>query len=188
MAQVQSYTVQIDINSKGARVIVKNFEDVGRSARAAATSTSILTRAMAGLTAVFGTRQLIQFSDSLVNLRNRLSLITTNTSVVNGITRELLAIAKETRSEFDSTAQVYSRLALSARNLGLSQDQLLEITSNLNKAVLLSGTNTREAANGLIQLSHSSIASSVVLALAPLVLMMFWIYRVRFNRVMKQAH
>jgi lambda family phage tail tape measure protein len=86
-------------------------------------------------------------------------LVTSSSLEVSRITKELFSVAKDTRSAFDDTAQVFTRLALSSKQLGETHDSLLSITRSLNQAVILSGANAREASNGLIQLSQA-IASN----------------------------
>lgn len=155
----QSYTVTIQVNSQGGTVVVENFNKMAQGASKAQGAVFGLRRAFAALGIGLGVREMIQMVDSVTELKNRMSLLSQSTANTGAITHDLFQIAKDTRSEFDVTAKVYTRMALAARTLGVSQADLLSVTRSLNQAVILSGSNSREAANGLIQLSQA-IASN----------------------------
>lgn len=106
----------------------------------------------AGLAA--GIQEFVRLNDVLTNTQNRLRLVTDSTAELNAVTDELFAISNRTRSSFEATATVYSRTALSVRNLGLSQQETLDFTESLNQAVILSGASAQEASFALIQLSQ----------------------------------
>ena len=101
-----------------------------------------------------GIRSVVQLADAYTNLQNRLRLVTASNAQLAAVTQELFDISNRTRSSFETTANLYSRVALSAKDLGFSQRQLLEFTESLNQAVILSGASTREASAALIQLSQ----------------------------------
>lgn len=149
----------IEIQERGSDKVKRNISDIGKTSEGTAGSVNLLKRALALFGGALAIRKIVEFSDSVVNLRNRLSLLNITQAETALATEKLFDIAAETRSEFDVTAQVYSRTALAARGLGFSQSQLLTVTKALNQSVILSGTNSREAANGLIQLSQA-IASN----------------------------
>ena len=73
-------------------------------------------------------------------------------------------------SVFEGTVEVYARIGASAKELGKSQQELLDFTLSLNKAVALSGASSIEARNALIlfQLtwitSHSEKLSQIFLS------------------------
>lgn len=108
--------------------------------------------AFTGLTAGIG--GLIQLADTYTNIQNRIRTVTTGTEELNLVTGRLFEIANRTRSSFEATAEVYARVALATKELGVSQQQTLEFTESLNQAVILSGANAAEAQAGLIQLSQ----------------------------------
>lgn len=112
------------------------------------------TGLLAGFTAVVAVREFAQVSDQLTNVRNRLRLVTDSEQELIGTQNELLAISERTRSSFDGTAAIFSRLAVSADELGTTNQELLRFTESLNQAIILSGASATEANAGLIQLSQ----------------------------------
>ncbi len=108
--------------------------------------------AFTGLTVGIG--QIVQLADEFTNIQNRIRVVTEDTAELTGVTAELFDIAQNTRSAFAATTEVYSRVSLAARDLGISQRETLDFTEALNQAVILSGASAQEAQAGLIQLSQ----------------------------------
>lgn len=146
--------IEIVITERGARTVVNNIDGIGRSGRQAANGIDMLKQALGALTVGAVVRELIQMADAYTNLQNRLKLVTTGTANLTRVTNELFAVANKTRSSFESTAQMYARMALSSRELGTSQQDLLDFVKGLNQAVILSGANVTEANNAILQLSQ----------------------------------
>ena len=119
----------------------------------------LIARALAFVGVAEGIRRLIRLSDAFTNIQNRLSSVLGGTDEVAASTKALFEISNRTRASFEATAEVYSRLALSSQELGISQGELLRITETLNKATIIGGATTQEARNGLIQLSQAFASS-----------------------------
>lgn len=114
----------------------------------------LLKRVFAGVSVGLAVRQFVLFSDQLTNVQNRLRLVTSSTAELTQTQSDLLQIANETRSSFEATATIFNRLAVSAKDLGVTNRQLLDFTKSLNQAITLSGAASEEARAGLIQLSQ----------------------------------
>lgn len=135
--------------------------EVERRARPAANAVDTLRQALAlgGVVAVG--RELLQTADAYTNLQNRIRTVVTGQRELIETTDDLLGIANRTRSSLQGTTELYARVALSARELGRSQAELLQFTESLNQAIILSGASAQEASAGLIQLSQG-IASGTL--------------------------
>jgi tape measure domain-containing protein len=148
-------TIQVD--EKGALVVARNIEDVGKSARRTVPALDMMKKALLALSAVAaatGIKQLIEMADTYTVLQNKLRQVTTDTSNLSAVTSELYAISGRTRSSFQATAEGYAKVALASKELGRTQAQLLQFTESLNKAVVIGGSSSSEAAGGLRQLSQ----------------------------------
>lgn len=99
-------------------------------------------------------KQIAEMSDHYTTLRNRIALVTETEQQREAATKRLVGLAVETRTSLDATAQIYQRLATSAGGLNLSYDGLLRISTTLNKAVVVGGSNFVEAEKGLLQFSQ----------------------------------
>ncbi len=153
---------------EGGKRVQRTLDDIEKSGRQAKAGVKdlqsefqrtdgtarLLANTMRVLGVSFGLRQLQQVVDTYTNIQNRLKLVTNNASELVGVTNELFQISNSTRQSFESTAEVYSRVALATKDMGLSQRDTLNFTQSLNQAVALSGASAAEASAGLIQLSQ----------------------------------
>ena len=144
----------IEVREKGAQQAAKNVAGIGAGAQTSAKGVDLLKRALLALGGAAAVRELVSLLDTFTNIQNRLRLVTKSTAELNVVTKELFAISKRTRTGFEGTATVFSRVALAAKDLGVSNKQTLEFTESLNQAVILSGVSAQEAQAGLIQLSQ----------------------------------
>ena len=139
------------VKTKGVQKLKQEVREVGVEA----TRTRRLLRgAFAGVSVFLLTKQVIGLSDELTNVQNRLRLVTQGESELAAVQQELFSISEDTRSSFEGTATIFSRLAQSSDELGKSNTQLLSFTKSLNQAIVLSGASAIEAKAGLIQLSQ----------------------------------
>lgn len=113
-----------------------------------------LARAFAFVGIAAGVQQLITLSDTFITIQNRLRTVTEDTNQLVLVTQQLFDVANRTRTSFQLTAELYTRIALSARQLGVAQADLVAITESVNQAIILSGAGAQEASAGLIQLSQ----------------------------------
>lgn len=146
--------VQIVVSESGSRVVKRNLGDIGKTANASAQGANLLRSALLAVGGTLVVRQLLQVADAFTNLQNRIRLVTNGVQELNTVTDELLGISNRTRSAFTTNAELFNRLALSTRELGTSQKELLQFTESLNQAIIISGASSTEAAAGLLQLSQ----------------------------------
>lgn len=151
----------IEVSEKGARVVKRNLEDIGKGAEKSSSAVASLKRMLGGLAAGAGVAGLAALADQYTNIQNRLGLATTGTENLAAVTDGLFAIANKTRQSFEGTATIYSRVASSAAELGVSQKDLMQFTESLNKAVALSGASAQEAQAGLVQLAQGMASGTL---------------------------
>jgi tape measure domain-containing protein len=147
-------TIVINILENGSRVVKRRIEEIGLAADRATRGLYLMQRALFVLGAGGIVRALVGALDALTNYENRLRLTATSAANVEKVQQSLFDVARRSRTEFGAVADVYSRTALSARNLGISQQEVLDITESLSKSAILSGANARESNAALVQLSQ----------------------------------
>lgn len=113
-------------------------------------------RTIVGL-AIFAkiSKEAFGFADVLRQSESKIRLVTTSTAQLNVVNAQLYDIAQKTRSEYESTVELYTRVARSADNLGASQRQILRFTESISKANVIAGSTTKEASAGVIQLGQA---------------------------------
>lgn len=153
--------IDIVVSERGSRVVQRNIEDIGRSSRTTAGGVNFLKQALVGIGAALSVREVARLLDTYTNLQNRLRATGLESQNLSAVYNELLGVANSTRSSLEGSVELYSRLAISTKDLGVSQRELIDFTKSLNQAILLSGASSIEAQAGLIQLSQG-MASGVV--------------------------
>lgn len=116
-------------------------------------------RAIAGSFAVigtaFGAREVLAVADSWTRLEGRLRTVTGSTRELESVQRQLGAVANTTRTSLEETAGLYTRLARTANDLGLSQSDIIRLTELTAKTLTVSGTSAAQAGGALLQLSQA---------------------------------
>lgn len=135
-------------NSREVRGALNDTENAADSLR------RTLQRAFTITAIGIAAKQVLELADTFTRVQNRLRTVTNGTAQLNSVTQQLFEISNRTRSSFEATAELYARVGLAARDLGISQQQLLQFTESLNQALILSGASAEEARAGLIQLSQ----------------------------------
>lgn len=146
--------VDIRFRSSGTRTVKRNIDDIGRVSNEAARQINILQRAIFVIGGAGVVRSLSRQLDLLTNYENRLRLTATSARNLEEVQSRLFSIANRSRTSFEAVAEIYSRTALSVRELGISQAETARFTESLAKASILSGASAREANAALIQLGQ----------------------------------
>lgn len=147
--------IDIVITENGSRVVQRNLEDIGSGAKKTNDAVELLKKSLSTLAATFGIAELIKYSDTLNGIIGRLKLVTNSTQELANVQNQLFQIAQRTRSSFEGTADLYTRLAQRTDELGLSQKQLLGITESVNKAMQIGGGSAESQKLGIIQLAQA---------------------------------
>ena len=153
--------IDIVISERGSRVVKRNLNQVGQTSRQAGAGVDFLRNALATLGVGLGIWELTRFLDVSTQLENRLRATGLEGQRLNAVYQELRSSANATRSGLQGTVELYSRLAISSKELGVSQRQLIDFTTSLNQAILLSGASATEAEAGLIQLSQGMASGTL---------------------------
>jgi tape measure domain-containing protein len=147
--------IDIVVTEKGSRIVKRNLEDLGQGSRTAAAGVSFLRNT---LSVLGGSALLIGLSrqaETYTQINNRLRLVTSSSQNLRKINDELFASAQRTRTSYEATVDLYSRVARNAETLGLSQKRLLAITETVNQAIRVSGGSTQEAEAGVRQFGQA---------------------------------
>lgn len=144
----------IVFRERGARAVAAKVDTIADSARVATRNLRLMQNTLFVLGGAGVLSSLGRTADTLVNMQNRLRLVTRDAQDLANVQRQLFQISNETRTSFEATATMYSRAALSIRELGIGTQEAMQFTRSLNQAVILSGVSAQEARAGIIQLSQ----------------------------------
>lgn len=129
--------------------------DFRRELRASSSVLRTIQGLIGGLIAAEAIRGVVNLSDEYTNLRNRLGLVTDNQRELNIAQAEALRIGNETGQSQANIADLYFRTERATRNLGTTQEDVLQFTQNLNRAFVISGASGQQAASGVLQLGQA---------------------------------
>lgn len=147
--------VDIAFRSTGIPIIKRQIDELGNAANKATRGFFLLQRAFYVIGGFGLARSLIQATDALTNMENRLRLTTSSTQELERVQRELFEISKRSRMSWEGVSEIYNRAALSAKSLGIAQADVLKFTEGVSKAAVISGAGTQEARAALIQLGQA---------------------------------
>lgn len=168
-------SLRIRVDSSEAAKADKTLDDLAKTGAKAEGSTTKLTtsterlssaaRVAAGAFAALGlsvsVREIVQANDAWQSAANQLRLVTSSAAELTKTQSALMMVANDTRSSFESTANLYARLSRATSEMGLSQTELLGITETINQSFAVSGATAAEAAAAITQLSQGLAAGAL---------------------------
>lgn len=122
---------------------------------------SSVNSALSGLAMGATLRQVGAMADQYTNMENRLKVVAKSSGDLELSQKRLLEIANETRLQVGDVAEMYSRYAFALKDSGKTTNEVLRFTELLNKAVIISGASTAEAAGALRQFSQGLAAGQI---------------------------
>jgi len=157
-----------ELGSEGERAGRQTEQGFGRARKGVESVSEQLGRARQQLLAFIGVQlsgqligQLGRLADEYTTLNSRIALVTDSQAQANETFDELFDIAQRTRAELSATGELFTTLARSTSNLGLSQQQLLQITETINQSFIVSGASADSARAAITQLSQGLAAGAL---------------------------
>lgn len=142
------------VSERGAVDTAKKIRDIGTAGEQSSKSIDVLKGALAAIGSALAIDKLKEASDTYLGINNRLKLVTKGADDLAKTQQRLLDISNDTRSSFEGTAALYTKLSLNAKQLNVSQEDIAKVVERTNKAIVLSGASANEAKGGLIQFSQ----------------------------------
>ena len=148
--------VRLDAGNTKAEIKSLNSEMKGLGSTSDKTSDSMrkLTSVAQAVASALAAAQIVKYADSWTTVNNRLNQATSSASEFVKAQKGVISIAQESATDLEGVASAYSRLAQATSELGLSQDQLLNVTSKLTLALKAGGATADETSSVMIQLAQ----------------------------------
>ncbi|MBB3289911.1 MULTISPECIES: tape measure protein [unclassified Rhizobium] len=112
-------------------------------------------KAFAAIGAIAGVKSFQELADSATNITNALKVAGLSGDGLKTTLGQLYEVALRNHAPIESLAQLYSRVSISQKELGISSEQLIGFTDNVGKALRISGTSATEAAGPMLQLAQA---------------------------------
>lgn len=130
----------------------RGFDGLMRGADGTKFAVSALAGAMAALGLGLGVRELADAADSYTNLSARINIATKDggdfTSAMAGVHRVALA----TNTGLDATGDLFTRLNTVGKEMGMTQQNTLDLTQTINQAIQTSGGSAQSSEAAITQL------------------------------------
>ena len=100
-------------------------------------------------------RKLLQTSDITASIDGRLRSITNSTEERYALEQKIFDVAKASRGEYESSADLVYKLGRASDQTGLNMEQNLKVAETVNKALTIGGASTQETQATVLQLSQA---------------------------------
>jgi tape measure domain-containing protein len=147
----------------------KNVESqmagIGKSVEGALSGLSLrgLQQSLGGLAGVLATNEVLKYADAWKNAQNQLAVAGVVGEQQKQVMEDIFQAAQKTATPFEALVSVYGKAAQVSKELGASQQQLLQFSEGVGTALRVSGTSAAAASGALQQLSQL-LGSGVVRA------------------------
>lgn len=182
---LEARTNQLERDFKRAnQTVTRNFQQMQRATRTATLqmerdtvrATTRIQQALAStsqrvgsfgkafavsLVSGFSLQQFARLSDSATKITNALKVAGLEGNNLTKTFDALYASAQRNGAPIEALAQLYSRVSLVQKQLGVSSEQILGLTDNVAKAIRVSGGDAESASGALLQLAQALGSSKI---------------------------
>ncbi|OPH38011.1 tape measure protein [Moraxella lacunata] len=120
-----------------------------------------LTGALATLGVGLGVKELAETADAYSTLSARIAVAVGETGNVQEAMAGVQQIALATNSDLNATSQLFTKIHETGKQMGLTQQQSLDLTKTIQQAISLSGGSAQAAEASITQLAQA-LASGVL--------------------------
>ena len=132
-----------------------NFDSDTGGINAAEKGLNALSSAMAALGLGLGIKELADTADAYTTLAARIKIAVGETGNVKDAMAGVQLVALQTNSNLDATAQLFAKLNDVGKTMGLTQNQVLDLTKTVNQAIQLGGGSAQASEAAITQLSQA---------------------------------
>lgn len=147
--------INIVISSTGGVTVVRNLQQIGQAAENAINP---LRRLQTQINAVMGAlaiHQITEWADEWVSAANKIAVFSKTQQETNEVLNQLYNIAQKVGQPLNGVVDLYHKLSIQAKALGVSVSDNIRITEIISKALTIQGTSAKAAHGALLQLSQA---------------------------------
>ncbi len=141
------------ITNRQARAIESRFASMNK--RLSASYSGVAAGAAKAFALIGGAQGFRQLSDSGTRITNSLKVAGLAGDELEGVYQKLFAAAQKNAAPLETLVQLYGRVSLVQKELGVSSDEIIDLSSNVALALRASGQSSQEASGALLQLSQA---------------------------------
>lgn len=143
----------VGVTNRQARSIESRFRKM--NSVLSSTVSGIATGAAKAFALIGGAQGFRQLSDSATRIDNSLKVAGLSGEALEGVYQKLFVAAQKNAAPLETLVQLYGRVSLVQNELGVSSDQIINLSNNVALALRASGQSSQEASGALLQLSQA---------------------------------
>jgi tape measure domain-containing protein len=153
LAQARQHARQFDADA--ARSFGNTQRSLDRLSEGLGRTTGLIRNLALAVGGIKLAEKFVELLDTTNRLEQRLTVITHSAREAADAQAAIFEIAQKAGAPLEATTQLYTRMAIATRELGVNQDQLKRVTDIVTEAIATSGATTTEAAQGVIQFTQA---------------------------------
>lgn len=114
-----------------------------------------LSSVAGAMAAAFSVGAIKDAADRMMNLDGRLRTITSTEQERYATEDKLFTLSQQNRQSLDSMGDLYYKVARSAKQMGVSQEDSMRVTDIVSKALSVGGASAQEASAAILQLGQA---------------------------------
>ncbi len=146
--------LRIRVESNGINAARADLNSLAAQSTRTENVVSRLKGVIGTVAAAIGANEVIRYADAWTTVSNKLTNVTKSGETLAEVQARIFAISQQTNSSLEATATLYGRLEPATRGLISSGAELGSVVETINKAMLVSGATSAEAAGSLVQLAQ----------------------------------
>lgn len=156
--QIRKSGKDLDSLSTSAKKTESSTNKLTESNKKASGSFNGLAKSVFAVSSAIGTgyliKQYVDYADTMTQLDSQLKLVTDSTAELISVQNELFLISQESRTGFQSTVELYAKIARNTKDLNVPNSELLRTTETISKAMTISGGSAESMNAAIVQLSQ----------------------------------
>ena len=177
----------VDQTKSGMDSAKNNLDSVNRSGNTLIGTFNTMKAAVGGFVAALAVKEIVDFGKAVLDatqqyqtFENQLKLITKDSQDLQNTMAALTTAAYTNRAAFGDTIELYTKLRLATESLGVSSEQVIQVTNNFQRALSIAGADANTAAGAIRQFGQAMASgtvrgdefNSIVEALGPALIIM----------------
>lgn len=155
-------TLFVDIGAK-TDGLKKGEREVKGSTERISTAFNKLGGVIAAALSVQAAKSVLELADNMRLLEQRLMNVTDTTADFNKAQKVLIQLSNETGTSIKENVKLFEALSIAGKDLGASNDQILQMTESLNKLGIIGGSSAEDMKNAMRQFGQA-MAGGIVRA------------------------
>lgn len=147
--------INIVISSTGGVTVIRNIQQIGQAAQAAINPLKALQNQINAIMGALAIGQIAEWADEWTSAANKIAVFSKSQEEANQVLETLYNVAQKVGQPLNAVVDLYHKLSLQSKALGVSVEDNIRVTEIVSKALTIQGTSAASAKGALLQLSQA---------------------------------